>query len=525
MVLSNDQPGANGVDLAANAHRSQSFNNDDDDTAAVDSFIPSHPLGIKPLGNKYFSNAKDARDSLGTLQVLPDELVAQLVELLDKRSLRLLGYSCRFLYAICLSDDLWKSIFLEGFIMSGLDNIQKANQYFRSELATQSSFKWQGSWRATVLGLAPEQRIRIDCSNVFSDMLHRPFVCSYISLRQFTAKIPPVNEIARFEDLSYADFAENWSNKPFILTKCIQSWSVYQSWTVDHLLKLYPYVSFRAEAVDWSFSTYCQYMFDNHDESPLYLFDKQFAEKMKLKIGKEEGAAYWKPDCFGPDLFDLLGLERPAHRWLIIGPERSGSTFHKDPNATSAWNAVIQGAKYWIMFPPSVSVPGVYVSQDNSEVTSPLSIAEWLLEFHAEARQLRECKEGICRAGEILHVPSGWWHLVVNLEAGIALTQNFVPRSHIADVLSFLRDRPEQVTGFKRDISDPYNLFVDRLRAEDPGLLEDGIKQLAEKQAPKKRRWDIVVGNASTEDQPVKKSGGFSFGFGFGGDDDGEEIP
>lgn len=299
---------------------------------------------------------------------------------------------------------------------------------------------------------------------------------------------------------------------------------MYQNWTLDKILGRFSDVEFRAEAVDWRFSTYHQYMFNNDDESPLYLFDRKFAEKMQLRIGKEEGAAYWKPDCFGPDLFELLGDERPAHRWLIVGPERSGSTFHKDPNGTSAWNAVIQGAKYWIMFPPTVSVPGVYVSKDNSEVTSPLSIAEWLLEFHAEARSLPECVEGICNAGEILHVPSGWWHLVVNLQPGIALTQNFVPVSHLSEVLSFLRDRPEQVTGFKKEVEDPYGLFVSRLREQQPELLAAALEELEKKQARKKRRWDIAVGNSVEEegqDQPQKKASGFSFGFG----DDDEEVP
>ncbi|KAM7224221.1 hypothetical protein V8F06_000002 [Rhypophila decipiens] len=495
-VWSSSQRGSDGLVTAGGSH---SLTDD-----SSESSIPPHPLGIKPLGNKYLSDGKDARESSGHLQELPDELLSQVLEFLDSRSLRLLGYTCKFLFAFCLSDDVWKTIFLD------------------SEFAKKSSFTWQGSWRATVLGLTPEKRIRIDCNNVYSDVLHRPFVCSYISLKNYTANIPLVNEIDRFENLTYSDFTESWSNKPFILTKCIQDWPVCRSWNLESLHKLYSDVSFRAEAVDWSFSTYYQYMMDNHDESPLYLFDKKFAEKMKIEVGKGEGTAYWKPDCFGPDLFELLGPERPAHRWLIIGPERSGSTFHKDPNATSAWNAVIQGSKYWIMFPPSVSVPGVYVSEDSSEVTSPLSIAEWLLEFHADARQLRECREGVCRAGEILHVPSGWWHLVVNLEAGIALTQNFVPRSHLSDVLSFLRDRPEQVSGFKRDITDQYNLFVERLKAEDPELVENGLKELAEKQMAKKRRWDIVVGNHVDEEQPAKKSG-FSFGFGFGEGED--EIP
>jgi hypothetical protein len=44
-------------------------------------------------------------------------------------------------------------------------------------------------------------------------------------------------------------------------------------------------------------------------------------------------------------------------RWLIIGPHRSGSSFHVDPNATCAWNAVVSGAKKWILFPPGVLNP------------------------------------------------------------------------------------------------------------------------------------------------------------------------
>lgn len=362
---------------------------------------------------------------------------------------------------------------------------------------------------------------KIPCNNVFSDVLHRPFVCSNIPLARFCSSIPRRNEIQRFKDLPYDEFATNWANKPFILTDCIRSWPVCEQWTLQRLLKTYADVEFRAEAVDWPFSTYYDYMVNSNDESPLYLFDKAFAERMTITIGRHDGAAYWKPDCFGPDLFELLGLERPAHRWLIVGPARSGSTFHKDPNATSAWNAVIQGAKYWIMFPPNVEVPGVYVSKDQSEVTSPLSIAEWLLEFHEEARVLPECIEGICKAGEILHVPSGWWHLVVNLESGIALTQNFVPKSHLADALEFLKEKPDQVTGFKKEVLDPYSLFVDRLQAQYPELLKASLLELEKRHTKKKRKWDDAI---AADDEQTEGSGGFSFGFGFGGDDE-DEIP
>ena len=64
------------------------------------------------------------------------------------------------------------------------------------------------------------------------------------------------------------------------------------------------------------------------------------------------------PDQFPEDLFSVLGESRPDYRWLIMGPERSGSSFNKDPNATSAWNAVVKGSKKWVLFPPHVTPPG-----------------------------------------------------------------------------------------------------------------------------------------------------------------------
>lgn len=159
----------------------------------------------------------------------------------------------------------------------------------------------------------------------------------------YAENIPACNEIARLDDLSQADFAAEWYNKPFILTNPARQWPVHRQWTTQRLLDKYSNVKFRAEAVDWPLKTYVDYMKNSNDESPLYLFDRAFAEKMGLKVSSEPSptADYWPPACFGQDVFSVLGEQRPDHRWLIMGPERSGSTFHKDPNATSAWNAVI----------------------------------------------------------------------------------------------------------------------------------------------------------------------------------------
>ena len=387
---------------------------------------------------------------------------------------------------------------------------------FSSAQSRLGSFQWRGSWRSTYLDLESDSEARVNCDRVFSDVLYRPFLCTYTPLAPYATSIPEENKIPHLGDLGTSEFQKKWSDRPFVLTDVVKRWQVYRSWDVESLIEKFGNAKFRAEAVDWTLKTYSDYMRNNQDESPLYLFDRSFCEKMDLCISKQQkNHSYWIPQCFGEDLFTVLGDQRPDNQWLIIGPARSGSTYHKDPNQTSAWNAVIRGSKYWIMFPPSTSPPGVYMSEDQSEVTSPLSIAEWLLGFHEEARKTPGCMEAVCKEGEVLHVPAGWWHLVVNLEESIAITQNFVPRSHLRGVLSFLRDRSDQVSGFKKEVADPYGLFVEGMKREHPELLQQALDDLEKISAGRKRKWEETVGKG-------EDTGGFSFGFGADSD---EEIP
>ncbi|KAL6715866.1 hypothetical protein ACLMJK_006827 [Lecanora helva] len=464
--------------------------------------VPQHPLGLKPAGNAYAAG-QNIKVKAGRLATLPDEVVVQILEHLDEIALQSIGRTCRALYAFSRLEDLWKTLFVKS---------------------SPSQFTWQGTWYSTYFALVKSRRSQsnpISCNGLFSDLLYRPFQCAHTSLLPFTRNIPAKNSIPRLSDLSLSEFSHHWTDKPFILTSPVRAWPVYQKWSTETLLREYGDIVFRAEAVDWPLRAYIDYMNDNTDESPLYLFDRSFIETMNLKIGKN--GHYWAPECFGEDLFASLDEDRPDSRWLIMGPERSGSTFHKDPNATSAWNAVLKGSKYWIMFPTSPSQPpppGVFVSEDQSEVTSPLSIAEWLIEFHAEARRTDGCMEGICPEGEVLHVPSGWWHLVVNLEPSIAITQNFVPRAHLASVLDFLKNKSDQVSGFKNDIKDPYELFVQRMENLYPNLLHSALTDLEKASTGKKRKWEELV-NGSNDHDCTEPAG---FGFAFFDKDDGD-IP
>ena len=82
------------------------------DHEGLSDYVPCHPLGVKPLGNRYTATS-NARTAIGNFQILPDETLAILLEYMDSKSLRCLAYTCKALYAFCYSDDLWKALFIE----------------------------------------------------------------------------------------------------------------------------------------------------------------------------------------------------------------------------------------------------------------------------------------------------------------------------------------------------------------------------------------------------------------------------
>lgn len=70
---------------------------------------------------------------------------------------------------------------------------------------------------------------------------------------------------------------------------------------------------------------------------------------------------------------------------------------------------------------------GVHASADGADVATPVSLVEWFLNFHEAAQHgcVRPL-EGVVRAGEVLFVPRGWWHLAINLEVCAVLFPPFL---------------------------------------------------------------------------------------------------
>lgn len=456
--------------------------------------VPKHPLGVKPLGNQIFASSGDLtkiRDSAGKLfNALPDDIVLSVFSLLSKDDLANASRVSKFWYAYATFDELWRKMYTS------------VSSETRQELGIEF-LQWKSTWRSSILN-SKEKKPLVDCGGlVYSDTLFTPYSNSCIDYKKIFRdlireqenlrdidgywdanmldspnKFPYRGRIARIEEstFTYENFVNNhWTDHPFILgSKQNDSNKRWPEWTTKYLLERFPDVKFRQESVLWELALYESYALQNQDESPLYLFDcRSDAMKALLPTGYYEDPPIFAKD----DLFKVFEECRPDHSWLIAGPARSGSTFHKDPNSTDAWNVVLEGSKLWVMLPPEMKPPGVFVSDDESEVMSPEGLAEWVKSgFWNDSIQLsdeanldtsdkygsggfRTCVVGITFKNECMYVPSGWWHSVINLEDSVAFTANFVPPCKIGQVLDFMKNKPAQVSGFRHD------LFQKKLRS------------------------------------------------------------
>jgi hypothetical protein len=91
----------------------------------------------------------------------------------------------------------------------------------------------------------------------------------------------------------------------------------------------------------------------------------------------------------------------------------------------------------------------------------------------------------VCNEGELIFVPRGWWHSVMNLESSLAITQNFVSEENIVQVLRFLKNKPAQISGYKGNL---YEDFVEKLKTEHPDIW-DNVQQQDDLYASKRGKW------------------------------------
>mmetsp|Transcript_13991 Transcript_13991/g.33924 ORF Transcript_13991/g.33924 Transcript_13991/m.33924 type:complete len:471 (-) Transcript_13991:112-1524(-) len=457
-----------------------------------------HPFGVRPLGNAILLNkSNEARDDgTGLLRVLSDESLLAVFGLLDAKSTASCSCCSRALYCFSNDEDVWRERTLGDF---------------------GSSYPFQGTWRRTYCfrkgGKVGNVTVR---SKLFSDVLYQSWYCRTLEIPRRWWAVDTIPRVAA-SDLTQAEFVKRFDGpgKPVIITGACEGWGAMKKWSREYLEEVGGDSKFMCGPADMTLKSFFDYAHNTSDESPMFVFCKNFAD-----LTPQLAADYETPQYFTTDLFTLLGEKRPHWRWLLAGGARSGSKWHVDPNSTSAWNAVIKGRKKWIMLPPGVVPPAVFPSADGAEVTQPTSLIEWFLNFYDQTRSLAVERwqdhqgygglvEGVCGPGELVFVPTGWWHAVLNLDDDtLAVTQNYVSKANVNSVRRFLRDKKDQISGLRSE-AHRAGLAQDFDDALQEAALLDSVE--VEKAKARAMRNDVQAGGGSFWDALRGAGGSLSF--------------
>jgi histone arginine demethylase JMJD6 len=258
---------------------------------------------------------------------------------------------------------------------------------------------------------------------------------------------PKVNSIHKPSSKDFLTII-NKSRQPLLVTGLMDKWKSRKLWTLDFFEFRYGNTVVSVEQVDKPFekktinlSEYINYIKNTDDQNPYYLKDWQFYIP-HTELLKD----YETPVHFENWFKQLPNNSIP--RWIYIGSKNNGSKLHQDLLMTSAWNAVFCGKKCWLIYPPN---QGDYVYYGEVDAFYP-DLEKYPL-FN-KARPL------ICwqNPGEILFMPSGWWHQVVNEEACISLTENFVNESNYELVREYI-DKSKLSSESKQEL----NFFIPQL--------------------------------------------------------------
>ena len=422
---------------------------------------------LQPEGNQWLLSRAAAqaahesrRNGLGSFHAVGDVTLLRILSFFGPRELAMMCMTSHTFSAFASYEEFWQLACLRRAEDAGFTDFHRHpfSGYFygswkKSFLAGQNS---RSSNANTGSNGVSESSLGVDMTRVavYSDLLYHSYELVHgSSAFGSVLKGPPCLRLAQCEIPDVAAFTAKYEagiGRPVLLERAGAASSNNKGWDEEMLRKTVGDQVFHAGGVNFKLKDYFSYARTNNDIQPLYLFDPTFGNSTPelLKL-------YEPPEYFRDDLFSLLESTgaRPDYRWLLIGGARSGQAWHLDPNGTSAWSLTLRGRKRWLFFPPNVRPPGV-VEGDGGECVTPLYLEEWAREFYKEACTTPGFCECETNEGDVMYVPRGWWHMVLNVAPiTIAVSQHFISPTGLYNTLKTLREAPHEISGVDRGLA------------------------------------------------------------------------
>ncbi|ELR25075.1 jumonji domain containing 6, putative [Acanthamoeba castellanii str. Neff] len=131
------------------------------------------------------------------------------------------------------------------------------------------------------------------------------------------------------------------------------------------------------------------------------------------------------PSLFGPNLYETIPSGVcPPFKYLIVSASGFGTPLHTEPDGGSTWLALLSGRKRWLVFPQDADITTFPNYHEDMSAHEFFSQVMW---------------EGVQEPGEILYVPSGCAHVVLTLDASVAISVDFINDTNLPFIAPHLR--------------------------------------------------------------------------------------
>jgi hypothetical protein len=248
-----------------------------------------------------------------------------------------------------------------------------------------------------------------------------------------------------------------YPNRPVIITGALRNWRAMSRWTPEFFKKEFGTLKFKISSqkgqqnlscngdLEFTMAQFIDRVLESDETNPAPYFRNRvlYDEFPSLKEDIEPLPAYFQPNWLPEHYFiRYVGdvLNRGAAIELYIGGK--GGAFpvlHYDGAGSHAFLMQIYGRKKFIVYPPEQE-SFLYPSPERPNLSDINSLDQPDLEkFPLFANAV--ATTFIVEPGELLFVPSHWWHTTKMLTASITLSINTVNHSNWHELVNFVTRR------------------------------------------------------------------------------------
>jgi hypothetical protein len=268
-------------------------------------------------------------------------------------------------------------------------------------------------------------------------------------------------QVERRAGLSYAEFSERYmyANKPVVLTDALSRWKALARWTPEFFRTEFPEMKFDIETgkgggyaqngaagTRFTMPVFIDRVLASNDENPAPYFRNRVLSEVfpTLLADIDPLPEYMRPNW----LLDRYLVKRfrttlNGYSLIEIFIGGRGGTFpvvHYDHGGLHTFLMQIYGRKNYVLYAPD-QTPYMYPTNEKPNHSSVNSVFEPDLErfpLFAKATPI----SFVLEPGEMLFLPSCWWHTAKMLTPSVTLSANTVNQSNWHALVNFKRDNP-----------------------------------------------------------------------------------